>query len=517
MDKKFILSIDMGTQSVRAVAFDIKGNILDMNKIVYSPISHSPQDGFHEQSVDYYWEQLVEACKNLWKQNKVKPKNIMGLSVTTQRGTVVNLDKNGKALRPAILWFDKRVSKNIKKITPLLDIAFDITKLRKNIDYFQKKAQINWIEENQPEIWDKTEHYLLLSGYINYRLTTKFIDSTASQVGYIPYNYKKQEWEVNSSWKYKLFRVKPHTLPKLVKPAELIGKISKETSKETLIPVDTLVFAAASDKACEITGSGMLKDTDACIGFGTTATISINSKKYIEPIFLAPPYTSAKEGYYNPEVQIFRGFWMVTWFKEQFAHPESILAKEKGVSTEEILEELALKIPAGSLGLTLQPYWTPGVRFPGLEAKGSIIGFNSIHKKQHMYRAILEGLAYGIREGKEKIEKKSKIKMEQIFITGGGSKSDLVMQITADVLNTKTIRPKIEESSALGAAVLTAIGLKIYDSYDEAVKNMTSTGDIFEPNIETVKIYDRLYKDVYKNIYKRLKPVFHNIKTIVGL
>lgn len=194
-EQKFILSIDMGTQSVRAVAFDIKGNILDMNKIIYNPISKSPKDGFHEQSVEYYWECLAKACKNLWNQNKVNPKNILGLSVTTQRGTVVNLDKNGQALRPAILWFDKRINKTIKKITPLLDVAFNITKLKKNIDYFPKKAQINWIEENQPEIWDKTEHYLLLSGYINYRLTTKFIDSTASQVGYIPYNYKKQIWE----------------------------------------------------------------------------------------------------------------------------------------------------------------------------------------------------------------------------------------------------------------------------------------------------------------------------------
>ncbi len=513
----FILSIDMGTQSVRAVAFDIKGRILDMNKVVYSPISHSPEDGFHEQSVDYYWECLAKACRNLWKQDKVKPENITGLSVTTQRGTVVNLDKDGKPLRDAILWFDKRVSKKVKKITPLLDVAFNITKLRKNIDYFQKKAQINWIEENQPEIWEKTEHFLLLSGYINYRLTTKFIDSTASQVGYIPYNYKKQKWEERSSWKYRLFRVKPDTLPELVNPGELIGRISHDASKDTLIPVDTKVFAAASDKACEITGSGMLEKSDACIGFGTTATISINTKKYIEPVFLAPPYTSAKTGYYNPEVQIFRGFWMVTWFKEQFAYPESIKAEQKGVSTEQILEEAASKIPPGSLGLTLQPYWTPGVRFPGLEARGSIIGFNSMHKKEHIYRAILEGLAYGIREGKEKIEKKSKIKMKQIYVTGGGSKSDLVMQITADVLNVKTIRPQTEESSALGAAVLTATGLKIYDSYDEAVKNMTSKGDIFIPNPKNVKIYDKLYKNIYKNIYKRLKPIFHDIKSIAGI
>ncbi len=517
MNNKFILSIDMGTQSVRAVAFDKFGKILDMNKIIYSPISHSPEIGFQEQDVDYYWDSLSKACKNLWKQKKVDPKDILGVSVTTQRGTVVNLDKDGSPLRDAILWFDERKNNNIKKITPFLDFAFDITKLRKNIDYFQKKAEINWIEENEPEIWKKTEHYLLLSGYINYKLSGKYLDSIASQVGYIPFNYKKQKWEDESSWKYKLFRVNPKTLPKLIKPSGLIGKITKEANKDTLIPINTPIFSAASDKACEITGSGMLKKSDACIGFGTTATISINSKKYIEPIFLAPPYASAKYKYYNPEVQIFRGFWMVTWFKEQFAHPESLIAKKEGVSVEDILEKLALKVPAGSLGLILQPYWSPGVRFPGLEAKGSIIGFNSAHKKEHIYRAILEGLAYGIREGKEKIEKKSKIEMERIFITGGGGKSDLVMQITADILNTKTIRPETEESSALGAAILTAIGLGIYKDYDEAVKNMTSIKRVFEPNPKNVEIYDALYKDVYKNIYKKIKPLLHSIKDILGV
>jgi len=107
--------------------------------------------------------------------------------------------------------------------------------------------------------------------------------------------------------------------------------------------------------------------------------------------------------------------------------------------------------------------------------------------------------------------------MNQIFVTGGGSKSDLVMQITADVLNTKVIRPKVEEVSALGAAVLAAIGLNIYSDYDEAVRNMTASGDVFTPDKETVEIYDKLYKSVYKNVYKRLKPIYQNMKGIIGI
>jgi len=207
---------------------------------------------------------------------------------------------------------------------------------------------------------------------------------------------------------------------------------------------------------------------------------------------------------------------MVTWFKDQFAQKEQGLAKKKNIPAELILEQAAVKVPPGSLGLTLQPYWTPGIRFPGLEAKGSIIGFGADHKKEHMFRAILEGLAFGLREGREKIENKSKTPIKQLFVCGGGAKSDLVMQITADVFGIPAMRPSVTETSGLGAAILASVGSGIYPDVDTAVKNMTRTSDIFEPNPETVIIYNALYSNVYRKIYPKLKPLFQSIQRITG-
>lgn len=515
-DKNILLSLDVGTQSVRALAFSPDGNLIDYCRVLYKPAYKSAHPGWAEQDPEYYWESLVQACQGLWEQGKVSPDLVVGVSLTAQRGTVVNLDSDGKPLRPSIIWLDQRRAEKLPKFNFLWRTIFLLTGLKSSISHFQAEAEINWIKGYQPDIWEKTAHYLLLTGYIHYKLTGLFKDSVACQVGYLPFDYKKQQWEKAGHWKWDLFSVRQETLPELVKPGAQLGVITEKASTITGIPINTPVIAAASDKACEIIGAGCLDLHQGCIGYGTTATINVNSNKYFEPLPLAPAYPSAKPGAFNPEVQIFRGFWMVTWFKEQFAQIEQELSNKTGVAAEQILEERAATVPAGSLGLTLQPYWTPGVRFPGLEAKGSIIGFGADHKKEHMYRSILEGLAYGLRDGKEKIEKKSGTAIKELYICGGGSQSDLAMQITADVFGIKTIRPKVTETSGLGAAILTSIGCKIYPDVEAAVEHMTQTGEVFEPDPKSVTIYNALYRNVYKKMYTRLKPLFLSIRHITG-
>ena len=148
-----------------------------------------------------------------------------------------------------------------------------------------------------------------------------------------------------------------------------------------------------------------------------------------------PPYPAAVPGHFATEVNIYRGFWMVSWFKKEFGAREVALASKMDVPAETLLDKLISEIPAGSMGLILQPYWSPGARDPGPEAKGSIIGFGDVHTRAHIYRAILEGLAYGLREGREKIEKRSGTRLECLRVSGGGSKSDIALQLTADIFN----------------------------------------------------------------------------------
>ncbi len=516
MTKENLLAIDIGTQSARALVFGSTGNLLDMGKAIYLIPYNTPKPGYAEQDADFYFEKVIEACSKLWKKKKITPDSIAGICVTTQRGTVVNLDKNKKPLRPAITWLDQRISKNPPPIKFPWNKAFSLPGLKNIISYLQAEAEINWIYENQRDIWEKTEHFLMLSGYINYRITGEIKDSIANQVGYIPFDYKRHKWPSKNHWRWDVIKAKPGTLPDLIAPGKQIGVISREASDLLGLDAGVPVIAGASDKACEVLGSGCIKANQACIGFGTTATINVNSKKYIEPLTLIPPYPSAEQKAYNLEIQTFRGFWMVTWFKEQFAHLENQSARELGISAEELLEELASKVPPGSLGLTLQPYWSPGLRYPGPEAKGSIIGFGSVHQRQHMYRALLEGLVYAKRHGKERIEKKTKIPINEIYICGGGSKSDLVMQIAADIFNLETIRPEISETSGLGAAILAAVGTGIHKSVNEAVKEMSRKGAVFIPDQNNVPQYNELYNEVYLKQYQRLRPLYRSIRKITG-
>ena len=164
----------------------------------------------------------------------------------------------------------------------------------------------------------------------------------------------------------------------------------------------------------------------------------------------------------------------------------------------------------------LQPYWSPGIIQPGPEAKGAIIGFGDIHTRAYVYRSILEGLAYALREGKEQIEKRTKIPIKALRVSGGGSQSRHAMQVTADIFNLPTARPHLYETSGLGAAINAAVGLNLMPDFQAAVNAMTHTGDVFEPDPKTHRLYDQLYRRVYKKMYKRLKPLYKDIKAITG-
>ncbi|WP_250658743.1 FGGY-family carbohydrate kinase [Alkalimarinus coralli] len=515
MSERYILSIDNGTQSIRALLFDTEGNLIGKGKYELEAY-FSEKPGWAEQHPDYYWTSLKKACDRLWSTVDIDRTKIKGMSVTTQRGTVINLDKEGKPLRPAIIWLDQRHAEIEGPVKGAWGLLFKIARVGDVIKRFREKSQAIWIKQNQPEIWDKTHKYLLLSGYLTYQLTGQYVDSVGCQVGYIPFDYKKLDWAGKSDWRWNLLSLTRDMLPKLVQPGEKMGNVTAQAALHTGIPEGTPVLASASDKACEIIGSGGSAPHIGCMSYGTTATINTTSDRYVEPIPYMPPYPSAIPKFFCTEIMIYRGFWMVSWFKKEFGHREQKIADERGIEPEQLFDELVNQVPAGSMGLMLQPYWSPGVRDPGPEAKGGIIGFGDVHTRAHIYRAILEGLAYALREGKERIEKRSGRKITKLRVAGGGSQSDAAMQLTADIFGIPAERPHTYETSGLGAAIDVAVGLGIYPDFDTAINKMTRVGRVFEPDPETAEKYDRLYKEVYLQMYKQLQPLYRSIRDITG-
>ena len=508
-----LLSIDCGTQSVRALLFNPQGDLLAKSRVMIEPY-YSTAPGLAEQDPKVFWDALCQACTKLFSMWGVRKDSIAAVSITTQRATVLNLDKDGNPLRPAIVWLDQRRAETFPKVRGFWGAAFTLSGAKPTVEYLQAECEANWINLHQPEIWEKTFKFTYLSGYLTRLLIGRFVDSIGCQVGYMPFDYKKQNWAASNHWYWQALAIKPDKLVDLVPVGSQLGEITQDASQQSGIPVGLPLIASAADKACEVLGSGSLEPNVACLSYGTAATINTTHKKYIEIIPLIPAYPAAVPDFYNMELQIYRGYWMVTWFKNEFGLKEQRLADKRGIEPEYLFAELVTSVPPGSQGLVLQPYWAPGLRHPGPEARGAIVGFNVTHTRAHIYRAILEGLAYALREGKERTEKRAKITINQIRIAGGGSQSDAAMQLTADVFGLPVSRPHLYEASGLGAAMNAAVGAGIHPDHHAALKAMTRIGDTFNPNPQAHAVYDQLYNKIYLQMYKRLRPFYKAIQEI---
>jgi sugar (pentulose or hexulose) kinase len=514
--KDLILAIDNGTQSLKALVFDPQGQLQAKEAVTFDPY-FSEQPAWAEQHPTVFWKALVQACQGIWNRHHVDKDRLAAIALTAQRGSVVNVDAEGNPLRPAIMWLDQRKTYGLRPVGGLWGFIFKMARLSKTVAYLQQEAEANWIRAYQPEIWQSTHKYLLLSGYLTHKLTGRFIDSIGCQVAYLPFDYKRLRWSAGWDWKWRVLPgINPEILPELVAPGQPLGEITAAAAEETGIPKGLPLIAAAADKACEVIGSGSLESSIGCLSYGTTATINVTHKKYIEPIALLPAYPSAVPNYHTTEVQVYRGYWMVNWFKNEFGHPEQQEASRQGVEPEVLFDQLVESIPPGSMGLVLQPYWTPGLKMPGPEAKGAIIGFGDVHTRAHLYRSILEGLAYALRDGKERIERRSGTPISALRVSGGGSQSRIALQLTADIFGLPTGKPHLYETSGLGAAIDAAVGVGLHADFKTAVTAMTHVGEVFEPNPKSQALYDALYHDVYKKMYKRLKPLYERIREITG-
>ena len=516
MPKDLILAIDNGTQSVRALVFDPAGQLRARARVPIQPY-FSSAPGLAEQDPEVFWQAVCQACQQLWQQPGVHKEDIAGVALTTQRSTVVNVDENNRPLRPAIVWLDQRRTEGLKPVGGLWGLGFLLTGMTETVAYLQAEAEANWIRTYQPEIWQKTHKYLLLSGFLTHKLVGKFVDSVSCQVAYIPFDYKHQHWASKGDWKWQAVPMDERLLPDLVPAAGILGEITPRASEETGIPAGLPLVAAAADKACEVIGAGCLEPHIACLSYGTTATINTTHRRYVEAIPLIPPYPSAVPGAYTLEIQIYRGFWMVSWFKQEFGLHEQQEAERLGIEPEELFDQLVEKVPPGSHGLVLQPYWSPGLKVPGPEARGAVIGFGDVHTRAHLYRAILEGLGYALLEGKERTEKRTGVAVTEIRVAGGGSQSRCAMQITADIFGLPVSRPHVYEASGLGAAIDAAVGLGIHPDFDSAVKAMTHPGEHFDPDPKAHAVYQQLYQQVYRRMYRQLKPLYNQIRASINI
>ena len=510
-----ILSLDVGTQSVRALVFDPRGGLIASSRIPIEPYV-SPRPGWAENDPELYWRAIGEACTALWAGGVARADAVAGVTLTTQRATIVVTDDAGRPLRPAIVWLDQRRATDVPPIGGLTGAAFRALGVRRTVAAFQADCEANWLRRNEPDVWARVRRYFLLSGFLTHRLTGRFVDSVASQVGYLPFDYKGLTWARRGDWRWTAAPIDPGWLPELVDPGRRLGELTQAAAAVVGLRAGTPVIAAAADKACEVLGSGALAPDIGSISYGTTATINTTQRRYVESVPLVPPYPAAVPGAYSLEVQVYRGYWLVEWFKREFGSSEVAEGASRGVAAETLFDELVRATPPGSMGLVLQPTWTPGVRIPGREAKGAMIGFGDVHTRAHVYRAILEGLAYALREGGERAAGRAKTPLRELRVSGGGAQSRAAVELTADVFGLPVGRPHTHETSGLGAAIDASVGLALHPSFEAAVGAMTRVVETIDPDPERRRLYDALYRRVYRRMYGRLKPLYEEIMAITG-
>lgn len=517
-----LLAIDVGTQSVRALVFDLRGELVAARRVPIEPY-FSERPGWAEQHVQVYWDAVCDSCRGVIGDAAADVDRIAGLAVTTQRATVVNLDASGEPLRPAIVWLDQRRSEHPPRLPRWMRAGARFLRRYDALREFQAEAECNLIAEQQPEVAAATDKFLLLSGYLNWRLTGRFVDSVAAQVGYLPFNYRHQRWSGPREPVWHALALRRDQLPDLVPAGAAMGRLTAEAATQTGLPAGLTVVAAGADKSCELLGSGVTDPGVAGISYGTTATINTVHDRYVEVMPPLPAYPAALPGHWNSEVAIRRGFWMVEWFRREFGvgAPGAELTAGEAPGREEndayeSLEAMLAETEPGALGLLLQPYWSPGIPFPGEEARGAIIGFGAMHGRAHVYRAIVEGIAHALYDAGRRLERRNRRRFGVVRVAGGGARSDAVMQITADVFGLPAERPRVTEASGLGAAINVAVGLGLHPGYEAAVAAMTRVGGRFEPDAANHELYRRIHNGAYGRIYRCLRPLYRELRRITG-
>ena len=227
-----VLTLDFGTQSVRTALINKSGEIVYLSKKAYEPVSFALKTGYAEQFADFYWDNLVECLKKLSKECVENFDDIVGMTVTTFRDSAVLLDENNKPLRPVILWMDQRLAEAKEKLPAFHRFLFKLVGMKDTVDMNRTRTMAHWIKENEPEIWAKTKKYVNISTYINYRLTGELADSPGGLTGHYPLYYKKSEWYKEGAMKGRIFGIPQRMLPRVVKPGEVIGRLSDEIAKE---------------------------------------------------------------------------------------------------------------------------------------------------------------------------------------------------------------------------------------------------------------------------------------------
>lgn len=489
---KYVIGVDLGTSAVKILLVNQKGEVCKEISKSY-PLIHE-KSGYSEQNPEEWVEKTTAGLKELVEQFNGDIKDIEGISFSGQMHGLVLLDENKQVLRNAILWNDTRTTKQCEEIYEVVgkQRLLDITK-NPALEGFTL-PKILWVKEQEPEVFQKANVFMLPKDYLRYRMTGNIHMEYSDAAGTLLLNVAKHEWSMEI---LDAFNLSLQLCPPLVESHAFVGTVLAEFAKETGLSEGIKVFAGGADNACGAIGSGILSEGKTLCSTGTSGVIlSYEARNDLDFEGKVHYFNHSEENaYYTMGVTLAAGY-SLSWFKETFARNEGF---------EEFLEGIN-EVPAGSNGLLFTPYLV-GERTPHADSniRGSFIGVDAAHERKHFSRAVLEGITFSLNESLEIFRQNGKT-INSIISIGGGAKNETWLQMQADIFNAKIEKLTSEQGPGMGAAILAAYGCGWYSSLKECAEVFIQTSKTYEPIEENVQAYNKLF-GIYQQVYKQTKEL----------
>ncbi len=508
----YYLGIDVGTTGTRAVLMNEKGTVVGGHSADHSAIS-SPQPQWAEQNPEEWWAATKTAVAGVLRKTGTPGRDVRAIGLSGQMHGLVLLDKMQQVLRPSIIWCDQRCQAEADEITQTVgyDRLIEIT-CNPALTGFTAPKLI-WVRNHEPGVYAKIDKVLLPKDFVRFRLTGEFASEVSDSSGTTLFDVVNRRW---SDVILRLLEVNPDWLPIVRESIEVSGQLSAEVARELTLNAGTPVVGGGGDQASGGTGNGIVSPGIVSSTIGTSGVVFA---------FMEKPARD-QQGRVHTFCHAVPGKWHVMgvtqgaglslrWFRDQFGGQEVSLSSLLKQDPYELLTAQAAQATPGCEGLIFLPYLM-GERTPHLDpnAKGVLFGLTGRHSRADVVRAILEGVAYSLKDSFE-IFKQMGVPVTQVRASGGGGKSLLWRQIQADIFGTEICTVATDEGAAFGAAIMAAVGTGGFSTVEQACQQAISLANFTSPAPENNRRYQEYYQ-VYRSLYGALKPHFDKVTSIVA-
>lgn len=499
----YFLGIDVGTGGTRALLMDAAGRVLSSGTEEHQPFA-SPQPGWAEQDPRDWWRACGIAVKKALRKSTARAEEIACVGFSGQMHGAVMLDANDEVVRPALIWCDQRTEKQSQQLATkfgtehLIQLTcnppltnFTLTKLL-------------WVRENEPQLWARVRHVMLPKDYVRFRLTGERAIDQADASGTLLLDVANRRWskEVLSGTE-----IDESFLPELYESPDVCGKLNEEGVAATGLKVGTPVVAGAGDQAAGAVGMGIVRAGVVSATIGTSGVVfAATDRPALDPRGRLHTFCHAIPGRWHVMGVTQAAGLSLRWFRDTFGCGKNAQSASER-DPYDFLSEEAAAAPPGAEGLLWAPYLM-GERTPHLDpnARGALIGITPSHHRGHILRAILEGVAFSLKDSFS-IFQEMKVPVKQIRLGGGGARSPLWRQIQADVYAHEVEIVEAEEGAAYGAAILAAVGARHFASVDEACDAVIRVATRVTPISSSSGLLQKAYAS-----FRRLYPALHSLQ-----